>query len=325
MSSLSPYISVIIPVYQAQTYLRNCLDCLIAQTEANWEAICINDGSTDESADILSEYAARDARFRIIHQENAGVSAARNAGLDAAKGKHVLFIDHDDWLLPHSLADLLAAQRTRPHHWIMFGVRAFFEDGSRPAYHQGVYRYAQLCEPCTCALNRHLLVNMYAYVWNKLFSLDLIQAHRVRFPEGIALNEDHYFVLHYALHVERCYLIPDSLYQYRQHGESVSGGFDRMDRPAQDYLNHITLYEPLMAQLGDLPRAKRACWQLSLLARVFFEYRHILAWMRDRSHPRPEVEAQLHLAMARFFKLAPLRARVELQLLRLYRRYLLKR
>lgn len=320
MQAASPIFSVIVPIYQAQTFLRACLDSLLAQSEGRWEAICVNDGSTDSSADILAEYAARDARFRVLHQSNAGVSVARNAGLDAAQGELVLFLDADDWLLPQSLAQLLELQRRFPNHWLMFGVQARYEHASRHDVEQGVYRFANLRKSRACPLGLHLLVNMYAYTWNKLFSLALIRQHQLRFPVGVALNEDLSFVLHYALHVERCYLIVDSLYQYRQHAASVSGGFDRMDRPAQDYLNHITLYEPMMVQLGELPLMKRSRWRLALLARVFFEYRHILAWMRDRHHPRPEVEVQLHEAMARFFALCPWYTRLELQLLRLIRK-----
>lgn len=321
MPQTPPILSIIIPVYQAQLYLPHCLDSLLAQDEGRWEAICINDGSMDDSAAILAEYAARDARFRVLHQDNAGVSAARNTGLAAARGEFVLFLDHDDWLLPHSLGLILETQLRYPDRWLMFGVHARYEGAARPDCEQGVYRYARLSESCATPLNLHLLVNMYAYVWNKLFKLSIIREQGLRFPVGVALNEDHDFVLHYALHVEQCYLLIDSLYQYRQHEASVSGGFDRMDRPAQDYLNHITLYEPLMVQLADLPRSKRSRWQLALLARVFFEYRHILAWMRDRHHPRPEVELQLHAAMASFLKRTPLRARLELQLLRLYRKF----
>ena len=90
--------SIIIPVYNVAQYLRECLDSVLAQTFGDWEAICVDDGSTDGSAAILDEYAAKDARFRVIHQENAGVSAARNAALDAAKGEFFLFLDGDDLL-----------------------------------------------------------------------------------------------------------------------------------------------------------------------------------------------------------------------------------
>ena len=96
MTAKEPLISVIIPIYNVAPYLRECLDSVLAQTFADWEAICVDDGSTDESGAILDEYAARDSRFRIIHQKNAGVSAARNAALKKAQGEYIAFVDADD-------------------------------------------------------------------------------------------------------------------------------------------------------------------------------------------------------------------------------------
>lgn len=93
---MSPKFSIIIPVYNVAPYIRECLDSVLAQTYTDWEAICVDDGSTDGSSAILDEYAAKDARFRVIHQVNAGVSAARNAALDVAQGEWVGFVDGDD-------------------------------------------------------------------------------------------------------------------------------------------------------------------------------------------------------------------------------------
>ena len=88
--------SIVIPVYNVAPYLRECLDSLLAQTCADWEAVCVDDGSTDSSGAILDEYAAKDSRFVVVHQENRGVSAARNKGLDIAKGEWLVFLDGDD-------------------------------------------------------------------------------------------------------------------------------------------------------------------------------------------------------------------------------------
>ena len=88
--------SIVIPVYNVENYLRECLDSTAGQTLREIEIICVNDGSTDSSPAILEEYAAKDSRFVIAHQENAGVSAARNRGIDLAKGEYLLFLDGDD-------------------------------------------------------------------------------------------------------------------------------------------------------------------------------------------------------------------------------------
>ena len=95
--------SIIIPVYNVAPYLRECLGSVLAQTFTAWEAICVDDGSTDGSGEILDEYAAKDPRFKVIHQQNAGVSAARNAALDVAQGEWICFIDPDDIYSPYLL------------------------------------------------------------------------------------------------------------------------------------------------------------------------------------------------------------------------------
>lgn len=104
-----PLISVIVPVYNVEKYLPQCLDSLIKQTFLPFEIICVNDGSTDGCNEILSRYAAKDRRIRLICQNNRGLSAARNAGLKKAKGQYVLFVDSDDFLHPETLSSLYRA------------------------------------------------------------------------------------------------------------------------------------------------------------------------------------------------------------------------
>ena len=98
-----PAISVIIPIYNVEKYLRRCLDSVLNQTFQDWEAICVNDGSPDGSAVILSEYAARDSRFKIVNKKNGGLSDARNAGMAVATGKYILYLDSDDFIHPQTM------------------------------------------------------------------------------------------------------------------------------------------------------------------------------------------------------------------------------
>lgn len=98
MKNINPKISIIVPVYKVEKYLNRCLESIIAQTFTDWECILIDDGSPDNCGKICDEYAKKDERFIVIHQENAGVSAARNAGLDVAKGDYISFVDSDDWV-----------------------------------------------------------------------------------------------------------------------------------------------------------------------------------------------------------------------------------
>lgn len=98
-----PAISVIIPVYNVEKYLRRCLDSVLNQTFQDWEAICVNDGSPDNSAEILDEYAARDSRFKVINKKNGGLSDARNVGMTHARGEYILYLDSDDFIHPQTM------------------------------------------------------------------------------------------------------------------------------------------------------------------------------------------------------------------------------
>ncbi|MDE6478135.1 MAG: glycosyltransferase, partial [Alphaproteobacteria bacterium] len=98
-----PAISIIIPVYNVEKYLRRCLDSVLNQTFADWEAICVNDGSPDNSDKILAEYASRDSRFKIVTKKNGGLSDARNAGMQVATGDYVLYLDSDDFIHPQTM------------------------------------------------------------------------------------------------------------------------------------------------------------------------------------------------------------------------------
>ena len=107
--STTPTISVIVPVYNAEKYLHRCIDSVLAQTYTDFELLLIDDGSKDQSGEICDEYAQKDARVRVFHQENGGVSSARNLGLDNAKGEWVTFVDSDDWAKPYYIEHLVAS------------------------------------------------------------------------------------------------------------------------------------------------------------------------------------------------------------------------
>lgn len=104
-------ISVIVPIFKTEAYLRRCLDSILNNTYRNLEIICINDGSPDDSWKILEEYRALDSRFVVLNQENRGISAARNAGMDIATGEFIAFIDSDDWIHPNYFQYLVQLQK----------------------------------------------------------------------------------------------------------------------------------------------------------------------------------------------------------------------
>jgi glycosyltransferase involved in cell wall biosynthesis len=125
-----PKVSVIIPVYNVEKYLGECLDSVLRQTLKDIEIICVNDGSTDGSAKMLAEYAAKDPRIRIITQANAGLSAARNAGMDAACGKYIYFLDSDDYIKDDAMAKCFSICERDGLDQLSFNCECLFEDKS---------------------------------------------------------------------------------------------------------------------------------------------------------------------------------------------------
>ena len=113
METNCPLISIVIPVYNVEQYLGECVDSVIAQTYREWEIILIDDGSTDSSGSICDGYAKKDDRVRVVHQTNGGVSSARNAGIEAANGEYLMFVDSDDTIIPETLALMVSTHQVR--------------------------------------------------------------------------------------------------------------------------------------------------------------------------------------------------------------------
>lgn len=179
----TPLISIIVPVYKAEPYLRKCADSILAQTYSNIEVIFVDDGSPDGCPTICDEYAAKDSRVVVLHQKNAGVSAARNAGLDAAKGDYVGFVDSDDWIerdMYEVLYEVMVDSKSD------ISVLSFCGDSDVPEkVNAGAYIVFSKME----AIKKMLLYqNNLVNVWGKLYNRRMFK--NIRFPYGIAIGED---------------------------------------------------------------------------------------------------------------------------------------
>ena len=189
-------ISVIIPVYNVENYLRQCLDSIINQTLKEIEIICINDGSTDSSKQILEEYALKDERIKIINQKNKGVSAARNTGIDAATGEYIGFVDSDDWVKLDAY-EKLYNKITREDVDIVFSRYNYvFEDGR---IEHNPNHFKELDEIKINSIDENLeLLKISPSIWTKIFKKSFILDNKIRFPEGV-LAEDLFFIVQYLL------------------------------------------------------------------------------------------------------------------------------
>ena len=212
--------SIIIPVYNVEKYLFDCLDSVRNQTFADWEAICVDDGSTDDSAIVLEAYAAKDARFKIVGQPNGGLSAARNTGLSQASGDYVLFLDSDDWLERNALEVL--SQNLFDEDMLCFSGRRYFEDEQafkkpdrlkRQTYSTGMGYYND--NALQARDFAFVCVVLRAYKRTFLLERDLW------FKEGI-YHEDNLFTPKACFYAEQVSQIEDSLYNYRVRQSSIT-------------------------------------------------------------------------------------------------------
>lgn len=216
-----PEISVIVPVYKVESYLRQCVDSILGQIFQDFELILVDDGSPDGCPAICDEYAAQDRRVRVIHQKNGGLSAARNAGLDCAKGEYIAFIDSDDWVHSEYLERLLNALTCNHADMAICDLELYHEatsSGARTS-NSPIRRETLTSEDLMVRL--YLDQSWYYVVaWNKLYRREIFR--NIRFPVGF-INEDE-AVFHRVLANCRAIIsLDDKLYYYRQHGESIMG------------------------------------------------------------------------------------------------------
>lgn len=203
-------ISVIIPVYKVEDYLKRCVDSVLAQTYQNMEIILVDDGSPDRCPKLCDEYAEKYEKIRVIHQENRGLSGARNAGIDAAKGEYLAFIDSDDLWSPYFLERL---------------YRAITENDAEISQCRWEYMHGDtLIEgydpnaPEQCFSGREMLANLYiqtgAYyvvAWNKLYKRTLFET--IRYPEG-KIHEDEATTYRLFDLAKKCVVVDNALYGY---------------------------------------------------------------------------------------------------------------
>ncbi|MDD7369153.1 MAG: glycosyltransferase family 2 protein [Berryella intestinalis] len=211
---MQPRVSVIVPVYNVERFLEECLDSVLAQTFPDFEVVCVNDGSTDSSPLILEQYRARDERIVVVSQENAGLSAARNTGLRHARGEYVAFLDSDDYLAPSMLEKTVAKADEAGAQIVVFDYWLYF-DGTGDT---GTYRDQALYE----RLNGSVFdlaaapeMARFIGVWDRLFRRDFIEENGLRYIEG-RIYEDVSFCVESLVRAERIALLSDHLYYYRR-------------------------------------------------------------------------------------------------------------
>lgn len=257
----SPLISVIIPVYNAEKHLRKGLDSLMNQTDGRWEAICVNDGSPDNSAAILEEYAQKDPRFRVVHRDNQGVSAARNLGIEIAKGDFVTFMDADDWFSPKLIAELHRHLYREQVDIILFNTQVEYADGmpSCPALENNLkmkYNGEYAMEP-------KRITYSIGTCWGKAYRKVFLNCNSLRFPLNMRQEDEVFYRCSMAV-ARHIYCSAYCGYHYLQTSESY---MHTMLKPCSSYLLYLRgvyITHTFYREHGCLP-----AWEETLLQFLF--------------------------------------------------------
>ena len=240
-------ISVIIPVYNAADFLPRSVCSVLMQEFDDFELILVDDGSTDGSAELCDEFAEQDERVRVIHKENGGVSSARNAGLDAARGEFVMFVDADDAIRDGSLENLYSANCD----FVLAGFEKVMDHKVQDSYaplktasYNGTREICVFFDKVLPAKNTYIL-NSACF---KLFRRSLIVENGVRFIEGLSFAEDKIFVMSFLQYVERVRTLPSVVYSYFLRGGSLSSDM-KSEAHARQVFKLLDVYAPVLKKL----------------------------------------------------------------------------
>lgn len=236
-------ISIIVPIYNSEKHLHKCIDSILNQTYSNFELLLINDGSKDRSGEICDEYSLKDERIRVFHKENAGVSTARNIGIDNATGKYITFVDSDDWVGKTYLEDFFILENNPEAALVLQSILIENSNGevkkkSLPDKVYHINEYSDLFYSIK-------LVWLWPYMASKLFAKDIIANNYIRFDQDITYGEDLLFMLDYILYTDQVFLLNKANYLYLHHENSASNSY-------HTYESEIKRLESVILKLNEL-------------------------------------------------------------------------
>lgn len=210
----SPKISVIVPVYNAEKYINQCVDSILNQGFTDFELLLINDGSKDKSGEICDDYAKCDQRVNVFHKENGGVSSARNVGIDHALGEYIVFIDSDDYVDKDYLSILMGGNDA---DLVVTGYTSFGDKVDSWSYSNTTYCDGQI----SVCLSRYLNEAPFRAPWDKRYKRSIIIENNIKFNPNLRSNEDGVFVHTYLLKVHNIELKAGVPYHYKTGGNDA--------------------------------------------------------------------------------------------------------
>ncbi|GAA1099310.1 hypothetical protein GCM10009668_16210 [Nocardioides dubius] len=313
---VTPEISVIIPFYNVEAYLEECLDSVRDGGVANIEVILVDDGSPDGSRAIAERFASHDHRFRLITQANAGLGAARNTGVRAARGRYLTFVDSDDLLAPGALRELLASAQESGSQIVVGAVERFTAARRwRASWVREVHKVP--LRGVRVERNLPLLRNLYT--WNKLYRRDFFEAQGLWFREGVSY-EDQPIVTQLLLAADAVDVLPSVVYRYRARDDGSS--ISQQTSTVKDLRDRVSAWRETEVALREQPEAVKQAWFQTLFDAHFIWYVTSDGTVDDEYWGilRAVVVELTDKAPAVVWAQAPARSRVLLELVRQDRR-----
>ncbi len=249
--------SIIVPVYNAEKYILECLESIANQENANFEVILINDGSTDNSKIICEKFCQKDKRFKLINQDNLGVSKTRNRALQLVTGKYIIFVDADDILKKNALKEIF--EHATNKQLVCYGYTKMYKNKNE---NENVLLIDSTDDFNKIEREIVLENSIGGYLWNKMFLTSIIKKNNIQFKEDINYCEDLLFVAEYLSSISKVIYINKSLYYYRMRKNSLTYNFFNSNEGSI-----LKAYSLLIEWYKD---KKEFYWNLQLKYLVFY-------------------------------------------------------
>lgn len=232
-----PKISVIVPVYNAEKWIRKCLDSILSQTFSDFELIVVDDGSPDRSGAICDEYASKDKRIKVIHKTNGGVSSARQCGLDNAKGEYIIHCDPDDWVEKNWLECLYKAAVKENADISICDFWIFYTNSTKIIKTNPSLNAEKLFE--------QIVYNGWGSLWNKLIKRSLVEKVSAKFPKGVDIGEDMFFCFQTLCGEPKIAYVNSALYCYNKQNDNSITSQGMTDQKSRMFLLLLGYLETL--------------------------------------------------------------------------------
>lgn len=269
---MEPLVSIIVPIYNGQDFLERCINSVLAQEYTNFELILVDDGSSDGSGAICDAFSERDARVRVIHKENTGVSDSRNQALNQAKGEYLQFLDSDDWLAPGATRQFVRSVLLHDSDMV---IADFYRVIGETISHKGDIEKEELLtrEEFAGYMMENPADFYYGVLWNKLYRRDIIEKNRLRMDANISWCEDFIFNLEYLRHCRTIYALQAPVYYYvKTKGSLVNSQSVSINNTIRMKLNVFEYYQQFYKEVYDEKSYEEIRFQV---------YRFLLTYAKD--------------------------------------------